>query len=258
MKKTISLFLCMHLITCICLAAEVENWKEYKTAHFIIYYKNITEDFLKTVENAAENYYDEIAQNLGFVRYKSWTYEERGKIYIYNDAADYTASARQADWSHGAALIHDKTIRTFPSANGFFDSTLPHELGHIIFREFIGEQAEIPLWLEEGVAMYQEKAKRWGANKAVQSAIQNGQFISLTNLSRMRLYNQSDTPTVELFYAESASIVYYLISEQGQERFVAFCRKLKERHLFEQALKETYVRFNNLDDLNKAWLNYLK
>ena len=39
-------------------------------------------------------------------------------------------------------------------------SLLPHELGHIIFREFIGLESNCPSWLDEGVAMYQEKLKR--------------------------------------------------------------------------------------------------
>jgi hypothetical protein len=131
-------------------------------------------------------------------------------------------------------------------------------MGHIIFREFIGLQTKVPLWFEEGVAMYQEKAKRFGSNTAVKKAVENGEFIALKELTDMRLYNNSPANELDLFYAESASVVYYMISELGEFNFVRFCRALKEGKGFDGALKSIYVRFRNLDDLNRAWLNYLE
>ena len=74
----------------------------------------------------------------------------------------------------------------------------------------------------------------------------------------MRLYNNSPDSQLQLFYAESASIVYYIISELGEYKFVRFCRALKDRRSFQEALQDVYVRFKDLDDLNRAWLNYLE
>jgi hypothetical protein len=165
---------------------------------------------------------------------------------------------KQAGWSHGAASPRDRIIRTFPSAHGFFDSTLPHELGHIIFREFLGFKAQIPAWFEEGVAMYQEKAKRWGSHAAVRGAIKDGTFKSLGELSITQLRYNTSKDLVNLFYAESASAVNFLITEYGQRRFVLFCRKLKEGGPFDWALDSVYVRFKTTDDFNDAWVKYLK
>lgn len=239
-------------------AGAQDKWNEYKSAHFVIYYKSIPLDFIKTVEGAAEDHYKEIAKGLGFRRDESWLSENRAKIYIYRDSNDYVNEAMQHQWSHGAAFAAEKAIRTFPAAHGFFDSTLPHEMGHIIFREYIGLEPEVPLWFEEGVAMYQEKAKRFGANAAVKEAVENGEFIPLKQLTDMRLYNNSPAEELGLFYAESASIVYYMISELGEFNFVRFCRALREGKGFTDALQNVYVRFRNLDDLNRAWLNYLE
>ena len=234
-----------------------KDWQKYSRNHFIIYYKEAPLDFVKTVHEAAERYYKEIAKNLGFTRFESWSWDERAKIYIYDDAEDYQMNAGTYKWSHGAASPSQKIIRTFPSAHGFFDSTLPHELGHIIFREFIGFKARVPLWLEEGVAMYQEKAKRWGADKAVKAAMENETFIPLKNLTYHRL-SKADQATVQLFYAESASVVYYMITELGKQRFVRLCRKLQQGKIFDNALHLGYARFKNQDDLNKSWVKYLK
>ena len=235
-----------------------ESWNESRSYHFIIYYKDAPQNFIKSVEQTAEDYYQEITRNLGFIRDQSWAWDKRAKIYIYRDAEDYVESSKQAGWSHGAASALEKEIRTYPAANGFFDSILPHELGHIIFREFIGSNPYVPTWVDEGVAMYQEKAKRWGANKEVKKAIEEKKFIPLGELSTVRLYSNSEKEFVELFYAEAASIVYYLITELGEYKFVELCKQLKRGGRFENAISSTYFRFQNLSDLNDAWVTYLK
>ncbi len=235
-----------------------QEWKTHQGRHFIVYYKQAPQDFVKNVEQMAESYYDEISDNFRFTRDKAWSQDERAKIYIYNDANDYVKNAKQAHWSHGAASPHDKTIRTFPAAHGFFDSTLPHELGHIIFHECVGFKSNVPNWFEEGVAMYQEKAKRWGAHHAVKKALENKSFKSLAELSSTTLYSNSDPKLVEIFYAESASVVYFMISEFGNYRFFNLCHKLEEGMPFNKALEAAYGRFKNVDELNRAWVKYLK
>jgi len=237
--------------------AFAKKWKEYKRIHFIVYYKNAPFDFVETVEEASGQYYLDITENMGFTRYKGWNWDKRAKIYIYDNADDYVINGKQAGWSHGVASPRDKVIRTFPSAHGFFDSTLPHELGHIIFREFIGFKARIPSWFEEGVAMHQEKARRWGAHDTVRKAIEDGTFKPLSELSITNLRYRSSKELINLFYAESASVVNFLINEYGKQRFVRLCRKLKDGDRFSWALDSIYVRFKNVDDLNKAWVKYL-
>ena len=239
-------------------SACAKEWKEYTRQHFIIYYKKAPFDFVQSVDRAAEQYYVEITRNLGFTRYKGWNWDERAKIYIYDDMEDYVELSKQAGWSSGAALPKLKTIRTFPSAHGFFDSTLPHELGHIIFREFVGFKAEVPVWFEEGVAMYQEKARRWGAHDFVRKAMEDGTFKPLNELSIMRVRARTDRALVELFYAESASVVNFMINELGDQRFLHLCRKLKDGKPFSWTIDSVYSRFKNVDDLNDAWVKYLK
>ncbi len=237
--------------------AKGKEWQEYKQVHFIIYYKDAPLDFVKTVESSAEQYYDEIAQNLGFTRYEGWTFDDRAKIYIYDDEESYMKEANQAKWSHGVASPKDRVIRTYPMAQGFFDTLLPHELGHIIFREFVGFKVQVPLWFEEGIAMYQEKARRFGVDKEVKQAMLNKEFMPLEEMTFMKLTPQTDEQVVLLFYSESASIVNYMINELGKERFVIFCRKLKESNSFDEALKYAYVRFAGIKELNKTWVDFL-
>lgn len=257
MRKSLVLATCLVALLTAAGAAK-SKWTEQRSPHFLIYYQQVPQDFIDNVAEVAERFYDEITSDLGFTRYRGWTYDERAKIYIYDDQEDYVKNARQKSWSSGMAYVRQKEIHTFPSAHGFFDSTLPHELGHIIFREFIGPTAVIPMWLEEGVAMYQEKGKRWGANKVVRDAMAAGKFLTLKQLSAQRFYHNSDRDLVDLFYAEAASVVYFLMTEFGPRRFVDLCEALRDGEPFEKALAASYSHIDSVEDLNDLWVSYLK
>ena len=239
-------------------AASKEKWEQQKGQNFIIYSREVPRDFVDTVMASAEEEFRNVTSDLGIARYQSWSWDRRAVIYIYRDSEDYVQSGGQAGWSHGAALVMEKVIKTYPSASGFFDSMLPHELGHIILHEFTGPYADVPLWFDEGVAMYQEKARRLGADSEVRAAIEKGKFIPLTQLKDVRIYNGTDEDTVQLFYAEAASAVRFLITEFGDQHFYKLCRALKDHMRFEDALSETYVHIKSLEDLNKQWLKHLQ
>jgi len=240
----------------VCAGKKLE-WKEQKSRHFSIFYRNAPKEFVDTVEKSAEEYYKVVTKNLGFYRMQNWTFDRRAEIYVFDDADDYVKRSGQYAWSAGTASTRRKLIRTYPSAHGFFDSTLPHELGHIIFREFVGYRTLIPLWFEEGVAMHQEKAKRFGADKKVKETIEKGTFIPLDKLTTMRLSNKTNRQTVELFYSEAASVFNFLIKRIGNYRFVSLCRSFKNGVNFEQALKKTYPPFRSIERLNELWIKSL-
>lgn len=238
---------------------EAKEWQSMKSRHFIISFRGeVPEDFVNSVLDSAEDSYKEVIENLGVQISQSWNWADPVNIYIYRDQDDYVKNGGQAGWSHGAALLSSRTIRTFPADQGFFDSILPHELGHIILHEYVGLRADVPLWFDEGVAMYQEKARRIGANKIVKDALENGQFIALTELTDMRLYNNSDRKLIDLFYAESASIVNFMINELGKSRFYRFCAELRELTPFDVSLDKMYMHISNTDELNNKWVKFLK
>ncbi len=234
-----------------------EKWREHRSRHFIIFYQNAPMNFIREVEDAAESEYMTISEEMGVRRMKTWSFDNRAEIYIYDDGDHYVDSGKLASWSHGVASPEDKIIRSYPAAHGFFDSTLPHELAHIMFRELIGYDTRIPLWLEEGVAMYYEKAQRFGAHDDVRQAIEEGTFLSLDELSNMRLSKNEDKEAVNLFYQEAASAVNFMIEELGAHKFKMFCNKLEEDKDFSDAFASIYTRQKDIDGLNKAWIDFL-
>ncbi len=103
MKRLGLIFLCFFFYSA-ALVFSAQGWKEHRSRHFLVYYKNAPEDFIKTVEDSAEDYYDTILKDLGFSRDRAWTWDKRAQIYIYDNEKDYVDTAKQASWSSGSTL----------------------------------------------------------------------------------------------------------------------------------------------------------
>ncbi len=243
----------------VCASVFDENgWKVEKSTHFLIYYKNAQKDFVFRAQEKAEGYYGSIAEELGFNRFDFWLWDKRAKIYIYDDADDYQKNTGKPLWSGGSTYYHEKVIQTFPWAQGFVDSLLPHELGHIIFREFVGETNSFPAWLDEGVAMFYEKSRQADAKKELALVLKEGRLITLDKLSDMNIAAVTDTDLVKLYYLESFSVVDYLVKEFGKDNFIEFCRTLKDKKAFNDAIYSGYKVFKNLEELNKGWIKWIE
>jgi len=258
MKRYI-LFLALFFISFGILGAkQTDKWNTAKSTHFILYYKNAPQEFIERLTDKAEEYYNRIADDLGFSRYNFWLWDNRAKIYIYDDARDYQLATGYPRWSGGSAVVENKVIQTHPACEGFFETILPHEMGHIIFREFVGfNNNAIPLWLEEGVASYQEKLKYSMADALVREAINKNNFMTLEKLTNLNVPSAMDKDTAKIFYAESFSIVDFLIKGFGKDSFVVFCQNLRDKKNLERAIASSYP-FSNIQELDLAWQRYLK
>lgn len=238
-------------------AGTENNWKVSKSTHFIIYYKNAPDTFIEEVVKKSEVLYNNIADSLGFTRFNFWLWDNRAKVYIYDDMDDYLKSTGQPAWSSGASVIKQKIIYTFPYAEIFFETILPHEMGHIIFREFVGfDNAAVPVWLDEGVASYQEIGKYSFSESVVKRAIKDNSFFSLQKLFTIRPQLVSDPLYVHIFYAEAVSVAGYMIKEFGKDNFVVFCQNLRDKRDFEKAMRSVYP-FTTIDEFDKAWQEYI-
>ena len=235
-----------------------DKWLLNKSTHFIIYYKNAPEEFIRELADRCEDYYNRIADDLGFRRFDFWLWDERAQVFIYDDLKDYQGSGEQPAWSGGFVLTKEKVIKTYPNAQGFFENLLPHELGHIIFREFVGfDNPAVPLWLDEAVASYQEKSRYSLADTVIKIAMKKKNFLDLEKLAKLNPYSITDRETVELFYLESYSTMNFLLNRFGREKFVSFCKELKEDRNLNKALEKSYS-FKDIGELDRAWQDYLK
>lgn len=239
-------------------AADPIQWKEEKGEHFIVFYQN-NESFARDVRSSADGYYAKIASDLGYERYSDfWQWDNRVKIYVYASDQEFHNATGQPVWSKGVARYDTKEIMTFALSQGFLDSLLPHEITHLVFRDFVGFKGQVPLWLDEGVAQWEEPQKRAIARQVARYLVNQHRAYPLTQLTSMDIRGSLDDNTVHYFYMQSVCLVDFLVTRYGAQSFTEFCRALRDGKQLEEALKSAYPdSIGSLQDLENQWEKYV-
>ena len=280
-RKIVSYILAVAIIFVLSSLSLAQDWQELKGNHFIVYYTS-QKTFAKQVLHKAEVYYKRIALELGYPRYsKFWLWDDRVKIYIYPDKSSFLKATNQPEWSEGMADYLNKQIVSYSWNTGFLESLLPHEMAHLIFRDFVGFKGEIPLWLDEGVAQWAEEARRNQFKAVIKQNFNNNTLLSLRDMmildirnvdTEERIYvrstrtkdNQqgvlllSGDNLISAYYIQAASLIGFLIEKHGSRKFAVFCRELRDGKSLEEALKSSYPSsIRNLEELEDKWRKYL-
>ena len=281
--NTIFVFFVYCFLSAVTLTAdEIGDWKELKGEHFIVYYLQ-NEDFADDVLDKSEVYYSRIASDLNYPRYSEfWTWDRRVKIYIHPNLESFLKATGQPQWSRGMADYNNKRIISYAWSGGFLESLLPHEIAHLIFRDFVGFKSEIPLWLDEGVAQWAEEAKRRESQRIINDLFAKNSLISLSDMMRLDVRNIKDSEKmslralrakdaepgllflsgdklVNIYYVQAVSLVGYLIERHGTESFTVFCRQLRDGKSLEEALRAGYpLHIRNIQELENKWREYLE
>lgn len=236
--------------------AQAGAWQELKSDHFIVYSAEGGGDFAGEAARRSETYYDDIAAWLGYARRgEFWTWDNRCRIYLYGSREDYIRETGQPAWSGGAAVLEKRTILSFRDAPDFLTSVLPHELAHLIFRDFTGAaNGQVPLWLDEGIAMSQEKARRKEFDEWIAKMVKEKNWIPVKELMNVTSLQGDSGAGAVMFYAEAQSIVRFLVEKYGSERFQNFCRSLRDGAKPEEALEKNYPSdFPSLGAFEERW-----
>jgi Peptidase MA superfamily len=233
-------------------------WKEVRGDHFIVFH--VGEDsFAQEVLRKAEQYYKQIGEDLGYERRSGfWQWEHRARIYIYKTKEDFQKNSGKAEWSEGFANYMKRTIVSYEWKKDFLESLLPHEITHLIFRDYVGFQGEVPIWLDEGVAQWEEPAKRNVVRAIMKGFLDSGRGYSLEDLTTVDVRNISAKPAVEIFYVQAASIVDFLIAKFGSDSFIFFCRQLRDGKSIGAALPFAYpTQMRTVKEMEEKWKAYI-
>lgn len=285
-KETIKPWLITICVVALCLilpySSLAQEWEQIAGDHFIVYYID-DEQFAKDVSNKAEVHYRRIATELGYPRYSEfWTWDNRVKIYINKDKASYLKATGMPEWSSGMADYGDKEIVSFRWSEHFTDSLLPHEMAHLIFRDFVGFTGEIPLWLDEGVAQWAEKVKRPYTKAMANNYYEEDKLLLMEDIMKLnmkvfakieRVYIRptrtrsgvdgvlflSTDQLISTFYLQSVSVIGFLLERYGSIKFAHFCRQLRDGDSVEDALRSAYPdNIQDIQDLDDEWREYLE
>ena len=249
-----------------------KEWQEKKSYHFFIYYyPGCSQSFLGRLTEASESYYRTITQQLHFYRHDPWVWEKRAKIYVYRNKQEYLEKTKQPSWSAGYAIPVKKEIYTYAGSFGIFKGVLAHEMTHLILHEYIGFGHTIPLWLDEGVAMYIQYKTMGLLERIVAECIKpllhSKDYIPLEELLSIAISDldkKQPLPTgesshysyVDKFYLESLSVVYFLLKQYSNYNFVNLCRDLRDGREFSSAFSRHYYTIRNLHYFEKRWKEF--
>jgi hypothetical protein len=160
------------------------------------------------------------------------------------------------------AKYDEKEIITYRWNENFLDGLLPHELTHLIFRDFVGFPARgegIPLWIDEGIAEWQEASKKGKAEKIVRGLIARRENIPIEELMRLDIREVDDYVLTRNFYAQAITLVGYMMDEYGGGKFTLFCRALRDGKNVDEALASVYRdSIDNVSALERKWIEYYR
>lgn len=132
------------------------------------------------------------------------------------------------------------------------DRVLPHEMSHLVTREFFGD-AYCPLFLNEGLAMCSESAPDSQRILLAGTALAGKGRIALEDLIPIQ---RQDLAEVSVFYAESYSFVSFLRSRLSESQFKDLLEQVKAGASFGEALNRALHICGDRDilpDVAEAW-----
>ncbi len=137
-----------------------------------------------------------------------------------NDKFIELTGDRLPDWSGGVAFTQRRIIvlkpPTYSNKQKIFETVI-HELVHIFIADFM-EENTIPLWINEGLAVYfSKKSINLQDGLILSNAIVSNSIISLYEIDSLLKMNSA---SAALAYLEAYSAVEYLINNTGDKEFI--------------------------------------
>lgn len=185
-------------------------------------------------------------------------WDERCDIYLYRTFSEMRAFT---DGRPKAGSAQVRPSRLFPgkvlgrrvnlvaSDPDLFTATLPHEITHLVLADAVG--GTVPLWANEGAAVLAEGASRQGRyRKLLLRARERHALLGVGWLLGAQHY--PDGAARRLFYAQSASLVRFLLARGGRVQFARFVAASKIAG-YRAALLEHYGLSNGAAQLQQRW-----
>lgn len=111
-----------------------------------------------------------------------------------------------------------------------------HEMTHLLIDEAIDSpRAKVPAWLNEGIAMHFERGSR-RRESSLSRAAASGSLIPLHSMGSV----PGRPEDVRLFYAQSESIVTFMVETYGAERMSSMLQALNGGQSIEASIQSAY------------------
>ena len=235
---------------------EPGDWQEARSEHFRLLHHNPRVS--ARILAAAEYHLEREAPFFGLSPDSPWPVT--CDILLYRDAETYHQSTGRPTWSPAvstftihAGSLSDLAIHTHQEAKLIGQTVIPHELGHLLLAAVTGYATDVPLWLQEGVAVSQEPDfKVAHLLREVAARRDAGTSMSFEQVVDATEYPPAED--VDHFYGLSHALVQYLFRQADFETFRRFA--LDARRDLARALTTHYGM--TLDELRAGCESFLE
>ena len=150
---------------------------------------------------------------------QNWTI--KCDVYLYPTAQEFQQKTRFpadswgfADMEIGQGRVWMRRLDLRSDVEARLTSVAVHELTHVVLADRFAIR-QIPRWADEGIALNSEPPKRQqDLRRWLAGEIRQGRGFSLSQLMAVRQY-PSDKHLGDLFYAQSGSLIEFLVSQNA-------------------------------------------
>lgn len=227
------------------------KWQKISSNMVTLYwYKGSNEfagDLLKTAAEAV----DRLGKDTGA------PLKDPVNIYIYANSNDLRGSMVATEEWTGGVKYTDYNVISIGISTGNLEwgkKAIAHELGHEVTHQLLTSPygSSLPVWLDEGIAMHSEGPQGSGTASALIKAIKDGSIASLKSLAGPFPADATETAYA---YAQSQSVVEYLLSEHGNVKLMEMLTYLNDGHTIDESLQKVYSF--DTEGLDQAWQQYM-
>jgi hypothetical protein len=222
------------------------QWKKIQKDLITLYWYEGSDSFAQEIMTASQDAVARLGTETGAVL------KEPIRLYIYSGPADLQGSMIfPQEWTGGVAFTRYGCIAigisTLNLAWG--KRAITHEITHLVTHQMtLNPYNDIPTWLEEGLAMYNEGPMQQTFTSALTIAINSNSLLSVQTLASPF---SALTDISYLSYAESYSIVDYLIRTYGKDKMFQLLETFRQGSTYNGALQKVYGI--DTKSLNTAW-----
>lgn len=226
------------------------QWRSLIQGDITLYWYQGGESFAQEIMQTAQEALVRLAEDTGAYLVRPI------KVYIYASSQDLLgAMIFPQEWTGGVAYTTYGTlaIGINPGILEWGKRAIVHELAHLVTHQMTSNPYNsLPTWLNEGLSVYAEGEPEAAYNTYLNQAILQGALISVRSLSSpFSAYADQSY----LSYAQSRSLVEFLISQYGQDRMLELLDTFKQGSGYDAALMKVYGF--DMDGLDALWRDYV-
>jgi hypothetical protein len=218
------------------------TFQQFEKNQFSIFSTATDSAYRRIAYNALEKAYNEITFDLQYVL------PDTVSIYITPSRRIFTemVAGSLPEWV-GAYAVPSHQIMVIKSPrwnpDNSFEQTLVHELFHLILHSYMGH-VTLPRWLDEGLAMFYAKERRWKTATFLSKAIASHSLIPLDQIDQVLNYQRAKA---DLAYQQSYSATAYLMQtyeiEAVRQVLAASKKRVPMDDCFQSATGSSYAAF---------------